>query len=98
MDIKNDYCGNCHQFHSAITIQEPINLNGVIDDLQLKVRQYLALKPPLTIQIQQFMFEGCMHWRSHIKIGDSVWKSSRTPQVTPTDALRELTEIVASDL
>jgi len=93
-DVRERYCGRCHQFHFALEHQEPVHLNAIVADLQKPLMRLMGDGAPFSLQFEQFTQDGVKYWRALIKIGKGVWKTSHNPQVTPTDALRELSEIM----
>jgi hypothetical protein len=97
-DEKHQYCSNCNQFHYALVAQEPVYLNAIVSHLQEKIRGRLREGSPFSLQFEQFTHDGRLYWRALIKLGNGVWKYSHRPQVTPTDALRELSEIMEAGL
>jgi hypothetical protein len=96
MDEKFQWCANCNKFHYAIVDQEPIHLNAVVSDMQAKLRGRMAEGAPFSLQLEQFTKDGKIYWRALVKLGNGVWKSSRSPQPSPRYALRELSQIMES--
>jgi len=93
-DEKYGWCANCNQFSYAEGQNEPVHFNAIVSDLQAKVRSHMASGSPFSLQFEQFTDNGQMCWRALIKLGNNVWKHSHRKQATPTDALRELYELM----
>jgi len=97
LDIRHSWCGQCHRFGWA-TEEEPIQLNLIVGEFQEKVRYDLGQGAPFSLQLEQFMGEGfVLHWRALIKVGKRVWRTTSRPHVTPTEALRELSELAGEE-
>lgn len=96
-DVLEKYCGNCHQFYSAMKHQDPIHFNAIMAALQAPLKSQLNSGSPFSLQFEQFTEGGRRYWRALIKVGQGTWKYSRRPQLTPTDALRELSEIMDAE-
>lgn len=97
-DVRERYCGNCHQFHSALGGQEAICFNRIVADLKKGVKSRIDSGSPFTLQFEEFVDDGRKYWRALIRLGAGVWKHSHRPQATPQDALRELYEIMKAGL
>ena len=94
MDIKFSWCANCDAFHYAFEGPR-IQLNHIISDLQKAVRGRMGEGDPFSLQFEQFTDNaGIMCWRSLIKLGNRVWKTSTRMHTTPVDALCELSLLV----
>lgn len=98
VDEKSQWCPSCNRFHYALEHQEPIHFNSIINNIQSKLRGHMAEGSPFSLQLEQFMEDGRLHWRALVKIGSGVYKHSRHPQQTPRDALRELSQIMEEGL
>jgi len=94
MDVQMEFCGNCKAFHFALRNEEPIYYNAVVSGLMEKHRRRLEKGDPFTICVSPFVEDGKTYWRAYIQVGSALWNSSRLPQITPADALRELAERV----
>lgn len=93
-DIKFSWCANCEVFHYAFKSPK-IQLNHIISDIQSRVRGLMGEGCPFSLQFEQFTDNaGIMCWRSLIKMGDRVWKTSTKMHTTPVDALHELSLLV----
>jgi hypothetical protein len=97
-DILQKYCGNCHQWHAMFLHQEPIHYNAIVLALEEKVQSHLKDGTPFSLQMEHWHDDGRKYYRALIKLGNGVWKHTRRQQLTPTDALRELSEIMDAGL
>ena len=98
IDKRFGWCLSCNQF---VWAQEPhsLDMNLIIADFQFPNRHDLALGSPFSFQLEQFLGgDGTMKWRALVKIGQRVWKHSLRDQLTPHDAIRELSEIVLEEI
>lgn len=97
-DSKYGWCDNCQQFHSAVLKKEPIYFDAVVERLLYAVKKQIVGGTPFSLQFEIYEDHGHMWWRALIKMGQGVWKSTRLPQESPGDALRELSEMVDAGL
>jgi hypothetical protein len=98
VDVRKKYCGNCQQFHAMFLDSEPIHYNAIRMAIEEKCKRMLGPGVPFELVDSNKWEEGCKHYQYYIKIGGSVWKATRRLHVTPTDALRELSEMMDAGL
>lgn len=97
-DILKKYCGNCHEFHSMFLDTEPIHYNAIRLGIRKKCERVLGEGVPFEICDTDKWEDGCKYYQYLIRVGGSVWKYTRRLHLTPTDALRELSEMLDAGL
>ena len=92
-DRKWSWCAACEVF-AWETSPQPVALDLVIAAFHRRLRGQIASGSPFSLQFEQFVDDGVAYWRAFIKMGQVVWKCSTRQHHSPTEALRELSEIV----
>lgn len=92
--LQPGWCKHCHHYHIALTPEQPIYLNAIVDELMWAVQKQLGDNNDFEIKIGPNISDGNMWWAASVSIRGSEWMTTRRPQTNPSDALRELAEII----